>query len=541
MGARAGRRRARRRDRHRLGLLDGRRRRAARGARRRSRGAPTRGSSSTRRTAPAASGRAAAARSPRPGSRARSTSSSARSARRSAPTARSRRARPRCASCLVNTRGRSSSRPRCRRRRSRARWPRSSCSRSSRAASRSCRPTPARCATSSPREGFDVAGSTTQIVPLIVGDATLAMRDLRGGDRARRLRPGDPAADRPRRHVAAAPRGDGVAHEGRAARGGADARPRRAAGRASGPATGAPIAATRGPRPRAVRRRGAGGARGLTAACAASSSPGPTPGSASPSWRRRSAPRCARAGERVAAFKPVLTGLDEPDASGWPPDHELLAPPPASRPDERRAADVRPGGLAAPRGRARRHAASSRRARRRRPRGGRAARTSLVVEGVGGLLVPLDPGYAVRDLARDLGLPLVVAARPGLGTINHTLLTLEAARAAGLDVRGVVLTPWPAEPDAMERSNRETIAALAGVPVSVLPHVEAPTAEALAAAGARPAGRRLALKARSGQPTGDRSSSRRGATASALILAATRRACVRKRVREVDIPGRVTT
>ena len=68
----------------------------------------------------------------------------------------------------------------------------------------------------------------------------------------------------------------------------------------------------------------------------------------------------------------------------------------------------------------------------------------LVCEGVGGLLVPLTPGYLVRDLALDLGLPVVVAARTGLGTINHTLLTVEAARAAGLSVAGVVMTPWPA-------------------------------------------------------------------------------------------------
>ena len=52
-------------------------------------------------------------------------------------------------------------------------------------------------------------------------------------------------------------------------------------------------------------------------------------------------------------------------------------------------------------------------------------------EGVGGLLVPITPGYLVRDLAVDLALPLVIAARTGLGTINHTLLTIEAARAAG--------------------------------------------------------------------------------------------------------------
>ena len=67
----------------------------------------------------------------------------------------------------------------------------------------------------------------------------------------------------------------------------------------------------------------------------------------------------------------------------------------------------------------------------------------------------------MRDLAVALALPLVVAARPGLGTINHTLLTLEAARSAGLAVAGVVLTPWPEHPSAMERSNRETIAASA--------------------------------------------------------------------------------
>ena len=78
---------------------------------------------------------------------------------------------------------------------------------------------------------------------------------------------------------------------------------------------------------------------------------------------------------------------------------------------------------------------------------------------------------------------MVVAARPGLGTISHTLLTLEAARAAGLDVRAVVLTPWPAEPRAIERSNRATIAAEGDVPVAVLPEVELAPA-ALAAAGA---------------------------------------------------------
>ena len=56
----------------------------------------------------------------------------------------------------------------------------------------------------------------------------------------------------------------------------------------------------------------------------------------------------------------------------------------------------------------------------------------------------------LRDLAMELALPVVIASSPGLGAINHALLTIEAARAAGLRVAGVVLTPWPAEPDEIE-------------------------------------------------------------------------------------------
>src|SRR5205823_7508329 len=87
---------------------------------------------------------------------------------------------------------------------------------------------------------------------------------------------------------------------------------------------------------------------------------------------------------------------------------------------------------------------------------------ALVCEGVGGLLVPLTPGYLIRDLALDLGLPVVIAARPGLGTINHTLLTLEAARTAGLDIRGVVLTPW--EGGGVPESNLRAIELIGNVP-----------------------------------------------------------------------------
>ena len=88
----------------------------------------------------------------------------------------------------------------------------------------------------------------------------------------------------------------------------------------------------------------------------------------------------------------------------------------------------------------------------------------------------------MRDLAVELGLALVIVARPGLGTINHTLLTVEAARAAGLEVAGVVLTPWPQRPDAMLRSNRATIAGRGEVEVATLGVVAEPLPALLAAA-----------------------------------------------------------
>jgi dethiobiotin synthetase len=186
-------------------------------------------------------------------------------------------------------------------------------------------------------------------------------------------------------------------------------------------------------------------------------------------------------GLRAAAFKPVVTGLDEPDA-GVPADHVLLGAVAGAAPEA--VAPVRLGPPASP------HLAADLEGVSLDPSAllaaARRAGTdgdALIVEGVGGLLVPVTLGTSVRDLALALGLPLVVAARPGLGTINHTLLTLEAAHTGGLRVRAVVLTPWPARPSVLERSNRETIAALGGVEVAGLPPT-ALTPEGLARAGA---------------------------------------------------------
>ncbi len=175
------------------------------------------------------------------------------------------------------------------------------------------------------------------------------------------------------------------------------------------------------------------------------------------------------AGESVAVFKPAVTGLDDPGE----PDHELLRRAAGSAQADAEIAPYRYGPPASP------HLAAETAGERIDPvallAAARAAgKTSdaLVCEGVGGLLVPLAPAFLVRDLAAELGLPLVLAAAPGLGTINHTLLSLEAARAAGLEVTSVVLTPWPAAPSEVEASNRETIAALGEVAVETLPRLD---------------------------------------------------------------------
>ena len=168
-------------------------------------------------------------------------------------------------------------------------------------------------------------------------------------------------------------------------------------------------------------------------------------------------------------FKPAVTGLDDPGEA----DHELLRRAAGSGQGDEEIAPYRYGPPASP------HLAASLAGEEIDPARLRAAAASaaegadqLVCEGVGGLLVPLAGGYTVRDLAADLALPLVVAASPGLGTINHTLLTLEAARSAGLEVAMVVLTPWPDVPSTVEASNLETIAALGAVRVETLPTLD---------------------------------------------------------------------
>ncbi|MBN2583511.1 MAG: dethiobiotin synthase [Planctomycetes bacterium] len=68
-----------------------------------------------------------------------------------------------------------------------------------------------------------------------------------------------------------------------------------------------------------------------------------------------------------------------------------------------------------------------------------------VVEGIGGLMVPIADGYRVADLAAEFALPLVIVTRPNLGTINHTILTVDAARARGLNVKGLIINGLDAD------------------------------------------------------------------------------------------------
>jgi dethiobiotin synthetase len=169
--------------------------------------------------------------------------------------------------------------------------------------------------------------------------------------------------------------------------------------------------------------------------------------------------------QKVHVFKPAVTGLEE----GAETDHALLRRASGSEQGDGEIAPYRYDPPASP------HLAAALAGEQIDPeRLRQTARTAaegadaLVCEGVGGLLVPLTPTYLVRDLAADLAYPLVIVATPGLGTINHTLLTVEAARAANLHITAIVLTPWPAEPTEIERSNYETIAALADTPVHTL-------------------------------------------------------------------------
>lgn len=89
----------------------------------------------------------------------------------------------------------------------------------------------------------------------------------------------------------------------------------------------------------------------------------------------------------------------------------------------------------------------------------------VLVEGAGGLMVPLNGGLLVADLVNHLKLPLVVVARPYLGTINHSVLTCYAAGQMGIEVKGVIVNRFPAMPGLAEKGAPHQIGSLCGAPI----------------------------------------------------------------------------
>jgi dethiobiotin synthetase len=107
-----------------------------------------------------------------------------------------------------------------------------------------------------------------------------------------------------------------------------------------------------------------------------------------------------------------------------------------------------------------------------------------IAEGAGGLLVPVTDSHDVADLAADLGLPLVIVARAALGTINHSRLTIEAAQARGLAIRGIIYNAPVAGPDSPAATRSPTVVTRrTGIPsLGILPFIpgllpDAPTVE----------------------------------------------------------------
>jgi len=109
----------------------------------------------------------------------------------------------------------------------------------------------------------------------------------------------------------------------------------------------------------------------------------------------------------------------------------------------------------------------------------------IIVEGIGGLLVPIKRDYFVLDLARDFGLPIIVVSRPGLGTLNHTLLTVNYALKEGLTVAGIVINySYPPEHTLAEETNPEIIKQISPVPlIGIFPYLKDLKGNAIEKAG----------------------------------------------------------
>ena len=168
-------------------------------------------------------------------------------------------------------------------------------------------------------------------------------------------------------------------------------------------------------------------------------------------------------GRDVAYFKPVQTGL-LPGGYGDRDYVEEAAGVPAFE-GERYEHPLAPSVAAAEEGRRVDVEALVQRARELV-----ADRDLLVVEGAGGLLVPFTEHMDMAGMAARLGARVLLATRPGLGTLNHTALSIEALRHRDLVLEGLVLCGWPSDPGRTERTNREVLSTMAPL-IGYLPYV----------------------------------------------------------------------
>lgn len=89
----------------------------------------------------------------------------------------------------------------------------------------------------------------------------------------------------------------------------------------------------------------------------------------------------------------------------------------------------------------------------------------VIVEGAGGILVPIKENYFISNLIAEMDIPIVIVSRANLGTINHTLLTIEFARSMGISIIGVIINNFPLHPNEAELSNPHEISAISGLPI----------------------------------------------------------------------------
>ncbi len=103
----------------------------------------------------------------------------------------------------------------------------------------------------------------------------------------------------------------------------------------------------------------------------------------------------------------------------------------------------------------------------------------VLVEGAGGLMVPLTDSHLVSDLIRHLDLPAIIVARPNLGTVNHTLMTCFCAKQLGIEVKGIIINNYPGNPGPAEEYAAEMMEKSSGVPViGIFPHTNAEDSKA---------------------------------------------------------------